>query len=220
MATNATQSSQRAASKPAHAVLAQDAATQRLNSASASSDQGHKPSGYGLPCSKCHLYYPADLDSCPTCHTKERVAPIAAPAKRGAVSQAVPNPAPTPDSAIVEREREEFLRQFKSQQMNTQAAVTGLAESACANSEHHTGESDHAEICRGCYDRLQERVDIAEAALHLDLQEATQIIYDAVWADSSDPAKTYENAANAMLTELRKRAGLSSLLSPFQPLPD
>jgi hypothetical protein len=218
MATNATRSSQGAA-VAAHAVLAQDAAIRRREPSGALADSPQKPSGYGLPCSKCHLYYPADLDACPTCHTKERVSPIA-PAKRQAVSQAAPNPAPTPDSAMVEKEREEFLRQFKSQQMNTQAGVTGAAESMCALAEHHTGERGNAEICKACYERLQERLDIAEAALHLDLQEATQIIYDAVWADASDPAKTYENAANAMLTELRKRAGMNTLLSPFQPLPD
>jgi hypothetical protein len=216
MATNATRSSQ-GATASAQAVLAQDAGIRRREPSGTLSDSSHKPSGYGLPCSKCHLYYAADLDACPTCHTKERVSPIA-PARRPAVSQAAPNPAPTPDSAIVEKEREEFLRQFKSQQMNAHA--TGAAEFICALAEHHTGEQGTAEICRACYERLQERLDIAEAALHLDLTEATQIIYDAVWADASDPAKTYENAASAMLTELRKRAGMSTLLSPFQPLPD
>ena len=54
----------------------------------------------------------------------------------------------------------------------------------------------------------------------MDIKEASQIIYDAVWADPSDPSKTYTNAANALLTELRKRAGISTLLGPFQPLAD
>jgi hypothetical protein len=57
-----------------------------------------------------------------------------------------------------------------------------------------------------------------EAALHMDLQEATQVIYEAVWADASDPTKTYQNAAQALLSELRKRAGISLVLGPFQPL--
>jgi hypothetical protein len=61
-------------------------------------------------------------------------------------------------------------------------------------------------------------VDVFEAALHIDLKEAAQIIYDAVWADPSDPTKTYTNAASALLTELRKRSGASSLLGPFHPL--
>ena len=47
-----------------------------------------------------------------------------------------------------------------------------------------------------------------EAALHIDLKEAAQIVYDAVWSDPSDPSKTYQNAAQALLTELRKRSGI------------
>jgi len=58
-----------------------------------------------------------------------------------------------------------------------------------------------------------------EAALHMDLKEATQLVYDAVWSDASDPSKTYQNAAQALLTELRKRAGISLLMGPLQPLP-
>ena len=61
-------------------------------------------------------------------------------------------------------------------------------------------------------------MDVCEAALHIDLKDAAQIIYDAVWADPSDPSKTYTNAASALLSELRKRSGVSSLLGPFQPL--
>jgi hypothetical protein len=38
-----------------------------------------------------------------------------------------------------------------------------------------------------------------------------------VWADSSDPSKTYANAAQALLTELRKRAGVSTVLTSLQP---
>jgi hypothetical protein len=56
------------------------------------------------------------------------------------------------------------------------------------------------------------------AALHLDLNEATQIIYEAVWSDPSDPGKTYLNAAQALLTELRRRAGMPTVLGPLQPL--
>jgi hypothetical protein len=52
----------------------------------------------------------------------------------------------------------------------------------------------------------------------MDMKEAAQIIYDAVWADPSDPSKTYRNAASAILSELRRRAGITSLLGPFQPL--
>jgi hypothetical protein len=63
-------------------------------------------------------------------------------------------------------------------------------------------------------------LDVCEGALHIDVKEAAQIIYDAVWADPSDPSKTYTNAAGALLGELRKRSGVSSLLGPFHPLAD
>ena len=66
--------------------------------------------------------------------------------------------------------------------------------------------------------RLQQRVDQLEAALHMDLIEATRVVYEAVWSDPSDPSKTYQNAASAMLTEMRKRAGIAVVLGPLQPL--
>jgi len=188
-----------------------------MNSSSATGSLAESPrkaSGYGLPCSKCRLYYPADLDACPTCHHPERVSAVV-PKVQAKVAQTVPDP--IPDSAVVEQEREEFLRQFKSQLMVAHAETVNGSESVCTLGEHH-GEPGAPEVCKACYERLQERLDVFEAALHLDLKEATQIIYDAVWADSSDPSKTYQNAASALLGELRKRAGMSALLGPFQPL--
>ena len=201
MATNVTRSQQATGGGAVHAALAKE--TPR------------RPSGYGLPCSKCHLYYSADIEVCPTCKHNERVSPIA-PKVRPRVSQAVVDP--IPDTAVVEQEREEFLRQFKSQLMEAHAEVVNAPESFCKFGEHHSGEPASAEICQACYERLQERVDVFEAALHLELKEAAQIIYDAVWADPSDPSKTYQNAASALLTELRKRAGMTTVLGPFQPL--
>ena len=35
--------------------------------------------GYGLPCAKCHKYFPADLEVCPICNGRERVSPVVAP---------------------------------------------------------------------------------------------------------------------------------------------
>jgi hypothetical protein len=171
-----------------------------------------KGAGYGLPCANCHLYYPASLDACPTCNSKERVSPNVAP-----IRKAQPAAEPAPDNAALEREREAFLNEFKSQLFAAQAEVAN-APAICSLAEHHADESEPASICKPCYDRLQERVDVCEAALHIDLKEAAQIVYDAVWADPSDPAKTYSNAASALLSELRKRSGVSSLLGPFQPL--
>ena len=181
MATNAPRSQQAAGGNTAaHAALAQDAGVRRMEPSAGPGSRGEserKPSGYGLPCSKCRLYYPADLDICPTCHHNERVSPNV-PKVTPKVAQAVVEP--VPDSSVVEQEREEFLRQFKSQLMEAHAQVANAPESMCTLAEHHTGEPAPAEICKGCYERLQERLDVCEAALHLDLKEAAQIIYDAV----------------------------------------
>ncbi|MGD0268948.1 MAG: hypothetical protein ABSB14_07780 [Candidatus Sulfotelmatobacter sp.] len=170
-------------------------------------------SGYGMPCAKCRLYYAANLDTCPACNSKERVSPNVVPAipKTQAAAE------PLPDTAVVEQEREAFLEEFKSQLFAAHAEVT-TSPVACTLGEHHGPGAEGASICKPCYDRLQERADVYEAALHIDLKEAAQIIYDAVWADPSDPSKTYTNAASALLSELRKRSGVSSLLGPFQPL--
>jgi hypothetical protein len=216
MATNGTQAQQAPGNSAVHAAAAKEAGVRRKDSSSApEAGSPRKVSGYGLPCSKCHLYYPADLEFCPTCKHNERVSALVpkVPAK---VAQ--PAADPTPDTTVVEQEREEFLRQFKSQLLEAHAEVAHAPDSICKFGEHHSGEPATAEICQACYERLLERVDIFEAALHLDLKDAAQIIYDAVWADPSDPSKTYQNAASALLTELRKRAGMTTLLGPFQPL--
>lgn len=202
-----TRSTHPASAKTAQPVLKPESGTRQMER------QARKPSGFGLPCAKCRLYYPADLDSCPTCHTRERVSPSVAPK----VPKLQTAPEDPPDTEALEQEREEFLKQFKSQLFAAHAEVANAA-SMCTLTEHHAGGAEAAAICKPCYDRLQERLDVCEAALHIDLKEATQIVYDAVWADSSDPSKTYTNAASALLTELRKRAGISNLLGPFQPL--
>ena len=178
----------------------------------------HKSSGFGMPCANCRLYYPADLDTCPACNSKERVSPnvVVATALPAQATAAVPD-AIAIEQERVEQEREEFLKQFKSQLLVAHAEVAN-APTVCALGEHQGETPEAATICKPCYERLQERVDVFEAALHIDLKEAAQIIYDAVWADPSDPSKTYTNAASALITELRRRSGVSSLLSPFQPL--
>jgi hypothetical protein len=213
MPTNATRSQQSSAAA-AQGALTKEAGARRI-APETPEESLRKGSGYGLPCSKCRLYYPADLDECPTCHHKERVSPIT-PRIPVRPTQAVPEA--IPDSAVIEQEREEFLRQFKSQLMEAHAQVMQAPESICKFTEHHPGEPGKGDVCTSCYERIQERLDVCEAALHIDLKEAAQIIYDAVWADPTDPGKTYQNAASALLTELRKRAGITAVLGPFQPL--
>jgi hypothetical protein len=214
-----TRSAQAAAAKPAKSIphaekdIRADLRNLERAAIAAPFDAAHRSSGYGLPCAKCHLYYPADLDACPTCSGKERVSPNVVPPhpKQQAAAE------PAPDADVIEQEREAFLQEFKSQLFAAHAEVAS-APAVCTLGEHHLAASEPATICKPCYDRLQERVDVCEAALHMDVKEAAQIVYDAVWADPSDPSKTYTNAASALLTELKKRAGVSSMIGPFQPL--
>src|SRR5580658_402219 len=175
--------------------------------------KAQQPSGFGLPCSNCRLYYPANLEVCPACNSRARVSPSAVPA----IPKVQVAAESTPDSAVVEREREAFLKELESK---ISAAPQDVASpiAICRLENHRAQDPEPASICQPCYDRMQQRVDVFEAALHMDLKEAAQIIYDAVWADPSDPSKTYTNAASALLTELRRRSGVSSLLGPFHPL--
>jgi hypothetical protein len=213
MATTGTRQASDAAATAAALAKTAGVRSSEASAPASAPDTVRKPSGYGLPCAKCRLYYPADMSECPTCHHKERVSPVV-PRIPARPPQAAPPP--VHDSAAVEREREEFLRQFKSQLQEVHDEVMNATDPVCTLGGHE-GSPANAEVCRPCHDRLQERLDVCEAALHLDLKEAAQIIYDAVWADPSDPTKTYQNAANALLAEIRKRAGVS-LVNPFQPL--
>ncbi|HVI78771.1 MAG TPA: hypothetical protein VM715_11535, partial [Candidatus Acidoferrum sp.] len=74
MATNATQT-QQASGAAVQAALAREAGVRRSD-IPPQNDTQRKPAGYGLPCAQCHLYYPADMDACPTCKHRERVSPI------------------------------------------------------------------------------------------------------------------------------------------------
>ena len=170
-------------------------------------------SGYGLPCAVCHTYYTADLKACPVCKSAERVSPTALITPNAAIpAQSLPDP------VVLDEERLRFLQELKAQPHGSALQINSTENSLCKLEQNHQGEGEPAAICQGCYDHLQERVDLMEAALRMDVKEAAQLVYDAVWADLSDADKTYLNAAQALLTELRKRAGMSPMIGPFQPL--
>ena len=82
----------------------------------------------------------------------------------------------------------------------------------------HSGATEPAAVCHSCYSEARQQADRLEAALHMDPKDAAKIVYEAVWADTSDPNATYVNAANALLSELRKRAGVGLLLGSNQTL--
>ncbi len=106
-------------------------------------------------------------------------------------------------------EERERLRELKSQIYASQAPVAPAPAMRCALDQNHHGHAEPAAICHECYSAARQQSDRLEAALHMDYKEAAKIVYDAVWSDSSDPTKTYYNAAHALLVELRKRAGIS-----------
>lgn len=170
-----------------------------------------KHTGYGLPCSHCKTYYAADLPACPICKSQQRVSP-SAPPQMSALKEQLADP------EQLERERERFLQEMKSQVIAS-PLPQDLPVSAqyCSHLENHANSPETATVCQDCYNRLQERVDVLEAAMHMDLKDAAQIIYDAVWADPSDPSKTYANAAQALLSELRHRSGIPQVFGPLQP---
>lgn len=173
--------------------------------------RGAKHAGYGLPCAKCKTYYASDLTVCPVCKSPQRVS-SQAPLARVAPQEQLPDP------EQLEEERERFLREFNAQVVASPLPADSPTPALhCNRQESHNSSPEPATICQGCFDRLQQRVDVLEAAMHMDVKEASQIVYDAVWADPSDPSKTYTNAAQALLTELKRRSGVSQVFGPLQP---
>jgi hypothetical protein len=168
--------------------------------------------GYGLPCSHCHAYYPADMHVCPICKSPERVSPTA-PVEISVASEPLPA-----TSAPLDSERERLLKELKSQAFASHTQINAAATFRCVLEHQHSGSSEPAAVCHSCYGDVRQQADRMEAALHMDAKEAAKIVYEAVWADTSDPNTTYLNAATALLSELRKRAGIGLLLGANQPL--
>jgi RNA polymerase subunit RPABC4/transcription elongation factor Spt4 len=171
----------------------------------AASEKSHRRSGYGLPCSKCHTYFAADLTSCPMCGSSDREGVrVIAPAASAVREEYVPT------FEEIEAEREAFLREFKGRLYASPLEAPQALPSTrtCTFTSCHPLETEEAAVCSSCYSLVADRADRLEAALHMDLREATRIVYEAVWADPSNPNDTYKNAAHALLEALRKRAGI------------
>ena len=178
-----------------------------------SASPDHKAVGYGLPCSNCRAYYPSDLNVCPICKSPERVS-----AGSVAAMPVAPIVASPESGAQLEDERERFLKELKSQAFASHTQINAAATFRCVLEQNHTGDFEPAAVCHTCYGDVRQQADRLEAALHMDVKEAAQIVYAAVWADTSDPSKTYLNAAAALLSEMRKRAGIGLLLGSNSPL--
>jgi hypothetical protein len=175
--------------------------------------QNPKAIGYGLPCARCRAYYPADMTACPICKTAERVSAAAVPPL-----PVTPIAAQPESNAQLDDDRERFLKELKSQAFASHTQINAAATFRCVLEHQHNGSSEPAAVCHTCYGDLKQLADRMEGALHMDTKEAAKIVYEAVWADMSDPNKTYLNAAEALLSELRKRAGIGLLLGSNQPL--
>src|SRR5208283_3145065 len=189
----------------------------------------HKPIGYGMPCSRCRAYYPADMRVCPICKSPDRVSPTAPLAHASSVASTASQAAShlTTGAQIVatqitgtqiDDDRERFLKELKSQAFASHTQINATATFRCVLEHQHSGATEPAAVCHSCYGEARQQADRMEAALHMDTKEAAKIVYEAVWADTSDPNRTYLNAASALLSELRKRAGIGLLLGANQPL--
>jgi len=194
----------------------------------------HKSIGYGMPCSHCRAYYPADMHVCPICKSPDRISPTEPAAHAPSVVQPASQPALqlTTGAHItgtqivatqiagtqIGDDRERFLKELKSQAFASHTQINAAATFRCVLEHQHSGASEPAAVCHSCYGEARQQADRLEAALHMDAREAAKIVYDAVWADTSDPNSTYLNAATALLSELRKRAGVGLLLGANQPL--
>jgi hypothetical protein len=172
-----------------------------------------KAIGYGMPCARCHAYYPADMHACPICKSPDRVSPTEPVIH--SLASSVPQPA---TGGQIDDDRERFLKELKSQAFASHNQINAAATFRCVLEHQHSGATEPAAVCHSCYGEARQQADRLEAALHMDAKEAAKIVYEAVWADTSDPNTTYLNAATALLSELRNRAGIGLLLGANQPL--
>jgi hypothetical protein len=153
------------------------------------------------------------MHACPICKSSVRVSPTApvAPPVSAAASQPV-------GGAGIDSERERLLKELKSQAFASHTQINAAATFRCVLEHQHSGSTEPAAVCHTCYGEARQQADRMEAALHMDTKDAARIVYEAVWADTSDPNTTYLNAAMALLSELRRRAGIGLLLGANQPL--
>ncbi len=200
----------------------------------------HRRAAYGLPCAGCKAYYASNLPSCPICKCAERVparwaevksAKMLEKSSRGVLQRSFINLGPTPAcsqrrqlAVHGDKDAKRFLLESKLLLCADTDEINAGASLSCNLDENHNTQRESASVSLSCYDQLRERLAHteaalahAEAALLMDLREAAQVIYEAVWADPSprEPSRTYENAAQALLNELRHRARMVRLLGPI-----
>jgi hypothetical protein len=200
--------------------------------AHAQASKQHRPIRFGLPCANCRAYYASDLPACPICKCAERVpaeesapksANILKKPSTGVLQDALgsfihldstPGCKPPMQLALpCEEDEEPFLLESKMLLYAHSDEIDACQTTLCVLDENHNAQSEYASICLSCYNRLRQKLARTEAALLMDLREASQIVYEAVWTDPSpaDPSRTYQSAAQALLSELCHRAGVVRL---------
>ena len=182
----------------------------------------HRRAGYGLPCANCKAYYASDLPSCPICNCAERVparraevksAKMLEKASRGMLQRSFINLVPTPACSqgrqLAVDGDEDAKRLLESQLLLSADTdeINAGASLSCILDENHNTQRESGSVCLS-YDQLREKLARTEAALFMDLREAARVIYEAVWTGPSpvEASRTYQNAAEALLNELRHRA--------------
>jgi hypothetical protein len=195
----------------------------------------------GLPCANCKAYYASDLAACPICKCAERVPAREAEensAKMFKPSGGVLQPALRSfvnlnstawwrqwrhlpvhrDPVHRDEDGKRFLLESKLLFCPNTDEINAGASSPCILDENHHTQHEFASVCLSCYGQLREKLACTEAALLMDLREAAQVIYEAVWADPSplEPSRTYQNAAQALLNELRHRAHMVRLIGAIE----
>lgn len=203
-----------------------------LRGGAAEDSQKVRRVGYGLPCAHCRAYYAADLAACPYCGSADRVTASATPSVN--VSAAVHEPLPLHaatgeilpggdedelDPAQIEN-RERVLREYQNQVFAANPSMATYSQAQCTlDRNHQSTPAAPAVVCKDCYNDVAIHCEQLEAALCIEIREAAQIIYEAVWADPSpsDPSRTYQNAALALLNEMRRRAGVALPIAAAAP---
>jgi len=183
----------------------------------------HRRAGYGLPCASCKAYYASDLPACPICKCAERVparraevksAKMLEKASRGVLQRSFINLGPTPAcsqrrqlAVHGDKDAKRFRLESKLLPCADTDEINAGASLSCNLDENHNTQRESASVCLS-YDQLREKLARTEAALSMDLREAARVIYEAVWAGPSpvEASRTYQNAAEALLNELRHRA--------------
>src|SRR5437667_4276792 len=175
----------------------------------------NRPARFGLPCANCKAYYSADLPACPICKCAERVPAEESEAEsadrlkkpsagvlQGALGSFIhldSTPGckrPMQLALHCDDDGERFPLESKILLYARTPEINADPTSPCILHENHNTRSEYASICLSCYIWLRERLARTDAALLIDLREAAQIVYEAVWADPApaDPTRTYQSA--------------------------